>query len=689
MQDIPRRMTLSSVSLLALGIFLIVFPAISYNLINAFLVLTGIKFTLENAIFLLQNMWLFDALPKIVGAILLIVIVVRARMKMNYSKLKRQLLLVSNIGIFWLLIISVVYVDIPVTKAEATVITGYYLATTFPVADCYIGKYSEGNYFALNGSNWANLMTSVAPTPWFTYSRNYTQVTELALSNITYGTVYLKEVPFNLALMSSIPPNVTVIDNFNGFTYTYINSMNSLGSPYTVSVGQGNNAGYYVATDCGKRILFASLDGLSVIQSCINSEINSTNPSTTIQLQSGIFNGTAGLTYNPAIRRALIIEGAGYGFETGTTLFLNNPSVIQSAIKLPSSTAVNSSLVIRDLNVEVVLPTVGVYDSPAIWIDQSCEFDMENCFVITYNSIRNGSVIPLNSSVGIQMGHSGFTLSGDTKILNNVEVLGFETAHVIGADWVTIDNSQVYFANRAAYEFIGAPIRPIMDHCHAYTCGGPNIILDNRLAHCVSPIFTLQINDFYAEGETLAGFNNITSYFYQENPSSISVNDFYPYYGFGVDTAKEFDANYGTAISYVIGNQEGVLVPHSAPIDWNRDWSNNTLAASEGYYNGSAYRNVNMATMHLTVQVRIPYSGINNYTDILGMSDINPFVGVVYTTSYVFTKTESIASPGTNNAFNVVSLSLDVPPGWWFFVSLEDSSWLVGYTITYSAWNRS
>jgi hypothetical protein len=682
-------MALGSVSLLALGIFLIVFPAISYNLINVFLMLTGTKITLENVVFLLQNMWLFNALPKIVGAILLIVIVVRTRMKTNYSKLKRQLLLASIVGIFWLLIISVVYVDIPATKTEATVITGYFLATAFPIADCYIGKYSDGNYFAINRSNCTNLMTSAAPIPWFAYSRNYTQVTELALANMTYGTVYLKEIPFNLALISSIPPNVTVIDNFNGVTYTYINSINSLGSPYTVSVGQGNNAGYYLATDCGKRIVFASIDGLSVIQSCINSEINSTYSSTTIQLQSGVFKGITGLTFNPAIRRTLVLEGAGYGFETGTTLYLNNPSVIQSAIKLPLTTAVNSSLVIRNLNVEVVLPKVGVYDSPAVWIDQSCELNMENCFVITYNSIRNGSIIPLTSSVGIQMGHSGFTLSGDTKILSNVEVLGFETAHVIGADWVTIDNSQVYFANRAAYEFIGAPIRPIMDHCHAYTCGGPNIILDNRLAHCVSPIFTLQINDFYAEGETLAGFKNITSYFYQKNPCAISVNDFYPYYGFGVGTVKEFDANYGTASSYVVGNQEGVLVPHSAPVEWNRDWSNNTLMASEGYHYGNSYRNVNMATMHVNVQVRIPSSGINNYTDILGMSDINPFESVVYTTSYVFTKTESSASPSTNSTFNVVSLLLDVPPGWWFFVSLGDSSWLVGYTITYSAWNRS
>lgn len=42
-----------------------------------------------------------------------------------------------------------------VGKASITT-TNYYLDTPLPIADYYIGKYSNGSYFAINGSNWDN-----------------------------------------------------------------------------------------------------------------------------------------------------------------------------------------------------------------------------------------------------------------------------------------------------------------------------------------------------------------------------------------------------------------------------------------------------------------------------------------------------------------------------------------------------
>jgi parallel beta-helix repeat protein len=60
--------------------------------------------------------------------------------------------------------------------------------------------------------------------------------------------------------MNSIPVNVTVVCSYGSQEYAYINPSSSVGSPYTVSVGQGLNGGYYTAEDAKGRIAFTSSD---------------------------------------------------------------------------------------------------------------------------------------------------------------------------------------------------------------------------------------------------------------------------------------------------------------------------------------------------------------------------------------------------------------------------------------------
>jgi len=141
----------------------------------------------------------------------------------------------------------------PLVSASATATTGYYLATPFSTVDWIIGNYSTGTLYAINGSNWANLMTYPSTT-WASYASNSTKVQELVLASINSGTVFLKDVAFDYAL--TIPENVAVIESKNGLIRTFVNAANTQGSPYTISVDTVNPT-YYMAQDSADRFINA------------------------------------------------------------------------------------------------------------------------------------------------------------------------------------------------------------------------------------------------------------------------------------------------------------------------------------------------------------------------------------------------------------------------------------------------
>jgi hypothetical protein len=210
-------LNLKTISVLILSVFLIGFgKAIAYAVATASYALTG-SLTLENFALIQLNLDLLAWIPRIVGLAAIVCVGVYTRFKLNASVTKRQIIKLSTVCT--LLLCFAMVAEVPMTKAATIATGGYILDTPLPIADWYIGKYSNGNYFAINGSNWDNLVAGIGSTAWAAYTGNYTKIEELVLAATTSGTVYLKEVPFNIAL--SVPSNVNIIQNLNGVTQTF------------------------------------------------------------------------------------------------------------------------------------------------------------------------------------------------------------------------------------------------------------------------------------------------------------------------------------------------------------------------------------------------------------------------------------------------------------------------------------
>jgi hypothetical protein len=185
----------------------------------------------------------------------------RSRFQVDTQRIKTQSrkLKFSIVALTCLMMCTSFLMTAPIVSANTVATTGYYLATPLPIADWYLGNYSTGNIFAINGSSWANLMTYPAAAPWASVTGNYTAVWENVLAATSYGTIYAKEVAFPLSLHTTIPNNTQVICNYQGVTYTFTNSTNSMGSPYTVETGAVKyDTTMYTAKDSGNRILWSS-----------------------------------------------------------------------------------------------------------------------------------------------------------------------------------------------------------------------------------------------------------------------------------------------------------------------------------------------------------------------------------------------------------------------------------------------
>jgi hypothetical protein len=166
-------------------------------------------------------------------------------------KLSKDWSLKRNVGVFSvLLLVTLVFSSLlsaPVVAALTPLpsdsgpngSSAYKFSIPFTPYEWFIGEFRDGSYYAVNGSDW-NIMTIVEPwqpvAPWAALSTNLTALTEQVLSVTPNGTVFLKQVAFDLALMNSIGENVAVVENVNGLARTFINPLDKAGSPYTVSV---------------------------------------------------------------------------------------------------------------------------------------------------------------------------------------------------------------------------------------------------------------------------------------------------------------------------------------------------------------------------------------------------------------------------------------------------------------------
>ena len=103
----------------------------------------------------------------------------------------------------------------------------------------------------------------------YSSSINSTALTESTLGALTNGTVVLKGVAFNLALMNSIPANVRVICSYQDEIVEFINPLDKSGSPYTIEVGAGVTNGYYTGKDSQNRICWTSTDVATVTNNAL------------------------------------------------------------------------------------------------------------------------------------------------------------------------------------------------------------------------------------------------------------------------------------------------------------------------------------------------------------------------------------------------------------------------------------
>ena len=258
-----KRLSLTSIALLIVSIFLIFGSRIIVSQLSLMAVLSAPELFAYVPAFCITG-YVFMA----AGIAGFLYIALRSRFQVDKQQIKVQSrkLKFSIVALTCLMMCTSFLMTAPIVSANTVATTGYYLATPLPIADWYLGNYSTGNIFAINGSSWANLMTYPAAAPWASVTGNYTAVWENVLAATSYGTIYAKEVAFPLSLHTSIPNNTQVICNYQGVTYTFANSTNSMGSPYTVEAAAVKyDTTMYTAKDSGNRILWSSTNATQVI----------------------------------------------------------------------------------------------------------------------------------------------------------------------------------------------------------------------------------------------------------------------------------------------------------------------------------------------------------------------------------------------------------------------------------------
>ncbi|MDI9577901.1 MAG: right-handed parallel beta-helix repeat-containing protein, partial [Thermoproteota archaeon] len=214
-----------------------------------------------------------NLIPKVVGATLVAGFAwkhLKTRFKVDLPKIKVQTTRLATYSLLFMLCAGLfLFADVPVSEAATTATTGYILDTPVSEHAWLIGAYSDGTYYAINGGTWDNMVAGVGSTAWATYKTNSTALTAQVLAACTSGTIYMKDVAFDMNLFDDIHEGVRVICSYNAEYWEYINSADSSGSPYTVSVGSGVNVGYYLAADSEGRICFTSTNAATVINSAL------------------------------------------------------------------------------------------------------------------------------------------------------------------------------------------------------------------------------------------------------------------------------------------------------------------------------------------------------------------------------------------------------------------------------------
>ncbi|MCW4005611.1 MAG: hypothetical protein NWF04_03305 [Candidatus Bathyarchaeota archaeon] len=239
----------SAIFLLALG------PIIACKALEFGLLAFGVKLSVLDLVFVSQNMPYLGLIPQVIGGVVLIFYCFRSRFQVDYSKVKRQLTRTGLIaGILLTILVSSVTFA-PVVKADLITTGSFSLQTPLPIASAYVGEYTNGSYFAVHGSDWTTFITS----------EDKTYVEQMAIGNISSGTLYLGDVSWDYQNLS-IPSGIIVEEHYRANVRYFINDADAQGSSYMVSVGSGDDAGYYLVQDSQDRYILESDNASDVVE---------------------------------------------------------------------------------------------------------------------------------------------------------------------------------------------------------------------------------------------------------------------------------------------------------------------------------------------------------------------------------------------------------------------------------------
>jgi parallel beta-helix repeat protein len=250
---LKNKLSLVGLALLTVSLGLIFASKLAVNQVAYWLLLAGNFGSVESMNLFTVCASVLGYALMVAGAGLFVALAVSTRFRVDQHKVVEQAGWLRRVFVVVaVLMVAASLVFTGQVQSNSTATTGYYLATPYSPYDWLISNYSTGLVYAINGSNWANMMTFPTPAPWAAHAGNSTAVIEAALAATTSGTIYLKGVNFNYSL--TVPENVAVIENVNGLTRVFANSANSEGSPFTVSVDT-RVSGYYMVADRMGRII--------------------------------------------------------------------------------------------------------------------------------------------------------------------------------------------------------------------------------------------------------------------------------------------------------------------------------------------------------------------------------------------------------------------------------------------------
>lgn len=338
--------------------------------------------------------------------------------------------------------------------------SAYKFSVPFTEYQWIIAQFRDGTYYAINGSDW-NIMTIVEPwqavAPWAALATNKTALEAQVLSSTTAGKILLNEVTHNYSL--TVPANVTIVESVNGLTRQFINSANTQGSPYVISVDTVQS-GYYLAQDKASRYInsYSSTDCSTVINrvgAIPNTEIY-VNIAQQTPLNSGI-NITANGVSVTAMGREVTTFSANtnlnYLFTAGTNSTpVNGLTLKNIGFNMNTSiTSVNSAVYLIGGN--IIIDSVSVYNPTwtlgtngrAIHVlgGNSSNVTIKNCNltnIYDYGLYLDGGISYSNV----------FSLSHVTVTNNIINHTFYNAIACYGVDYAIISGNQIDYSGHGA-----------------------------------------------------------------------------------------------------------------------------------------------------------------------------------------------------------------------------------------------